>query len=69
MHQAPIIRFPTSGGARAFSGVSVDSYLRKMTFQELSRRGLQDLAPTLETLAELEELEGHRRAVRERLES
>ena len=60
---------PTSGSARAFSGVSVDSYLRKMTFQELSRRGLQDLAPTLETLAELEELEGHRRAVRERLES
>ena len=60
---------PTSGSARVFSGVSVDSYLRKIIFQELSRQGLQDLAPTLETLAELEELEGHRRAVRERLES
>ena len=58
---------PTSGNARAFSGVSVDSFIHTITFQELSRQGLQDLAPTLETLAELEELEGHRRAVQARL--
>ena len=60
---------PTSGSARAFSGVSVDSFLHTVTFQELSREGLQKLAPTLETLAELEELEGHRQAVRARLEA
>lgn len=58
---------PTSGLARAFSGVSVDSFVNKITFQELSREGLTALAPTLQTLAELEGLEGHRRAVSVRL--
>ncbi|MDA2924604.1 histidinol dehydrogenase [Acidobacteria bacterium AH-259-L09] len=60
---------PTSGLARAFSGVSLDSFVKKITFQELTSQGLQQLAPTLETLAELESLEGHRRAVRVRLNS
>ena len=58
---------PTSGLARAFSGVSLDTFVKKLTFQELTQKGLQELAPTLETLAELEGLEGHRRAVRARL--
>ena len=60
---------PTSGLAKSFSGVSLDSYVKKITFQELSEDGLRALAPTLETLAELEELEGHRRAVSVRLEA
>ncbi len=57
---------PTSGLARSFSGVSVDSFLKKITVQELSREGLAALRPVLETLASVEGLEGHRRAVEKR---
>ena len=53
--------------ARNSSGVSLDSFVNKVTFQELTREGLKDLAPALETLAEVESLEGHARAVRYRL--
>ncbi len=59
---------PTSGAARAFSGVSLDSFLKKITFQELTPQGLMSLAPTLERLAEIEGLEAHRRAVAVRTE-
>ncbi|MEE8350516.1 MAG: histidinol dehydrogenase [Acidobacteriota bacterium] len=59
---------PTSGLARAYSGVSLDTFVKKITFQELTEQGLEELAPTLESLASLEGLEGHRRAVRARLE-
>jgi len=59
---------PTSGMARHTSGVSVESFIKKVTFQELTRSGLQRLANTLGTLAEVEGLEGHARAVRYRLE-
>ncbi|MGH9340869.1 MAG: histidinol dehydrogenase [Acidobacteriota bacterium] len=59
---------PTSGQARAISGVSLDSFVKKITFQRLTREGLLALAPTLETLADMEGLEGHRRAVRLRVE-
>jgi histidinol dehydrogenase len=59
---------PTSALARAYSGVSLDTFVKKITFQELTQQGLRELAPTLETLADLEGLEGHRRAVRARLE-
>jgi histidinol dehydrogenase len=55
---------PTSGAARAFSGVSLDSFVKKITFQQLTPEGLANLAPTLERLATIEGLEGHRRAVR-----
>ena len=58
---------PTSRFARNSSGVSLDSFVNKVTFQELTREGLKDLAPALETLAEVESLEGHARAVRYRL--
>jgi histidinol dehydrogenase len=60
---------PTGGTARWFSGVSVESFQKTVTFQSISRDGLNRLAPTLTTLAELEGLEGHSRAVRMRLES
>ena len=59
---------PTSGLARAFSGVSFDTFVKKVTFQEISRQGLQRLGPTLAHLADLEGLEGHRRAVQIRLQ-
>ncbi len=54
---------PTSGAARAFSGVSLDSFVKKITFQELTPQGLSLLAPALQQLATIEGLEGHRRAV------
>ena len=59
---------PTSGMARSVSGVSMDSFVKKITFQELSEDGLRTLAKTLLTLAGEEGLEGHARAVRYRLE-
>ena len=59
---------PTSGRARVESGVSLDSFVKKISFQILTRDGLEHLAPTLEALAQVEDLEGHRRAVRCRLE-
>lgn len=58
---------PTYGYARMFSGVSVDSFLKQITMQTISPEGLQNLGPTIEKLASLEELEAHRRAVSIRL--
>ncbi len=60
---------PTSGFARAYSGVSTDTFVKKITFQHLSAKGLQQIASTVETLAKTEGLEAHRRAVSIRLSS
>lgn len=60
---------PTYGYARMFSGVSVDSFLKQITMQTISREGLQKLGPTVEKLALLEELEAHRRAVSIRIKA
>ena len=59
---------PTYGYARMYSGVSVDSFCKFITMQHLSKEGLKNIAPSVETLAELEELEGHKRAVSIRLQ-
>ena len=58
---------PTNGAARAYSGVSLDSFVRKITFQSASTDGLAGLGPHVETMARSEELEGHARAVSVRL--
>lgn len=58
---------PTGGWARAYSGVNVDSFLRKITFQELTREGLEGLSPTIVAMAEAEGLGAHAAAVRIRL--
>lgn len=58
---------PTNGFANVFSGVSVDSFVKKITFQEATPNGLQKLGPIVETLAENEQLIGHKRAVTNRL--
>ena len=50
---------PTSGWARSHSGVNIDSYMRKMTLQEISRDGLRSLAPTIVAMAEAEGLQAH----------
>ncbi|QEH41338.1 histidinol dehydrogenase [Chitinophaga sp. XS-30] len=54
---------PTNGYATAYSGVSVDSFVKKITFQRLSREGLQSIGPAIEAMASAEGLEAHRRAV------
>ena len=59
---------PTNGYARNYSGVSLDSFLKKITFQEISPAGLVALAPTIEMMAEAESLHGHASAVRIRRE-
>ena len=58
---------PTNGFARSFSGVSVDSFVRKVTFQEISEEGLANIGPSVVAMAEAEGLEGHGNAVRIRL--
>ncbi|MFM7023688.1 MAG: histidinol dehydrogenase [Flavobacteriales bacterium] len=58
---------PTNGYARAYSGVSVDSFVKKITFQRISEEGLKDLGPTIEIMAEAEELIAHKNAVSIRL--
>jgi histidinol dehydrogenase len=58
---------PTNGFARAFSGVSVDSFVRKITFQELTGEGIMNIGPSIEIMAEAEQLAGHKNAVSLRL--
>lgn len=58
---------PTSGYAKSYSGVSVDSFVKKITFQHISQAGIQNLGPTIEVLAELEGLGAHKNAVTVRL--
>lgn len=60
---------PTNGYAKAYSGVNMDSFIKKITFQEISREGLEYLAPVIETMAENEQLFAHKQAVAERLKS
>lgn len=59
---------PTAQGAAMFSGLSVDDFIKKPTFQYLSRQGLESLAPTVITLAEAEGLPIHALAIKARLE-
>jgi len=60
---------PTYGAARAYSGVTLESFVKYISIQKLTRKGLERLGPTVETLAQMEGLEAHRRAVSLRLES
>jgi len=58
---------PTSGYAKSFSGVSVDSFIKSVTFQELTKEGLKSISQSVQTLAEAEGLEAHRNAVKIRV--
>lgn len=60
---------PTSGYARAYSGVSVDSFVKKITYQKLTEAGLQSIGAAVETMAGAEGLEAHKNAVTIRLQS
>ncbi len=59
---------PTNGYARAYSGVSLDSFVKKVTFQRLSKTGIQTLGPYVEKMAIAENLQAHKNAVSVRLE-
>lgn len=59
---------PTNGFARNYSGVSLDSFTKKITYQGLTKEGLQQIGPAIELMAEAEELQAHKNAVSIRLE-
>ncbi len=54
---------PTNGFARAYSGVNLDSFMKKITFQEITSEGLSVLSETIKIMAEYEQLWGHRNAI------
>jgi histidinol dehydrogenase len=58
---------PTNGFARNYSGVSLDSFVKKITFQKITANGIQNLGKTIELMAEAEQLEAHKNAVSIRL--
>jgi histidinol dehydrogenase len=58
---------PTSGWARSYSGVNIDSFIRKITYQELTQSGLTSLAPIVTAMAEAEGLDAHALAVKVRM--
>jgi histidinol dehydrogenase len=58
---------PTNGFARAYSGVSLDSFVKKITVQHITPEGIRTLGPVVEAMAEAESLDAHKRAVSIRL--
>lgn len=60
---------PTLGYARSYSGLCLDSFVRKITFQELTPQGIRSIGRTVEQMAAAEQLEAHRRAMTLRLEA
>jgi histidinol dehydrogenase len=59
---------PTNGFAKAYSGVNLDSFVKKITFQEITPDGLMELSDTLLQMAEAEELIAHKNAVSIRID-
>lgn len=60
---------PTNGYAKAYSGVSLDSFIRKITFQEITREGILNIGPDIEVMASNEQLDAHKNAVSVRLKT
>jgi histidinol dehydrogenase len=60
---------PTNGYAKAYSGVNLDSFKKKITYQELTKEGIQAIGSTIEVMAENELLTAHKNAVTLRLQS
>ena len=58
---------PTNGYAKNYSGVSLDSFVKKITYQEINKQGIQNLGKTIEIMAEAEKLTAHKNAVTLRL--
>ncbi|AMC10184.1 histidinol dehydrogenase [Lutibacter profundi] len=60
---------PTNGYSKAYSGVNLDSFLKAITFQKISKKGIQNIGNTIELMAEAEGLDAHKNAVTLRLNS
>ena len=60
---------PTNGWARSYSGVNLDSFLKKITFQEITPEGLKNIGPAIEKMAANEQLDAHKNAVTLRLKN
>lgn len=60
---------PTNGYAKAYSGVNLDSFIKKITFQEISKEGIIQLGPVIEEMAAAEGLDAHKNAVSLRIEN
>lgn len=60
---------PTNGYAKAYSGVNLDSFTKKITFQEITKEGIDNLGKTIEVMAENEELFAHKNAVTLRMQN
>jgi histidinol dehydrogenase len=60
---------PTNGWARSYSGVNLDSFLKKITFQKISKEGIKNIGPAIEKMAAAEQLDAHKNAVTLRLKS
>jgi histidinol dehydrogenase len=58
---------PTNGYARAYAGVSLESFMKQITFQQLTKEGIKNIGPSVELMAEAEQLMGHKIAVEVRL--
>ena len=58
---------PTNGWARSYSGVNLDSFQKKITFQEITKEGIKNIGPAIEKMAAAEQLEAHKNAVTLRL--
>ena len=58
---------PTNGYAKSYSGVSVDSFVKKITFQNITKKGIQNIGPSIELMAAAEGLDAHKNAVTIRL--
>ena len=59
---------PTNGAANAYSGLNMDSFMKKITFQTISEEGIRNIGPAVETMAAAEQLEAHKNAVTVRLQ-
>jgi histidinol dehydrogenase len=59
---------PTNGWAKSYSGVNLDSFIRKITFQEITKEGIQNLGPVIEKMAEAEHLFAHKNAASLRIQ-
>jgi histidinol dehydrogenase len=60
---------PTNGYAKQYSGVNLDSFMKSMTFQKISKKGIQNIGNAIEIMAKAEGLQAHKNAVTLRLES
>ncbi|MCH2234228.1 MAG: histidinol dehydrogenase [Crocinitomicaceae bacterium] len=60
---------PTNGFAKQYSGVNLDAFVKKITFQRITKEGIQNIGPAIESMAEAEELQAHKNAVTLRLKS